>query len=98
MSLSINPFQAEYLASGSADHTVRIWDLDESICKATYSDIHSDKVQAVRWNKVNEQVLLTGGYDGKVNVLDVRAPAGTLSTQLDKNIFKDIESANWHPH
>ena len=29
MSLSLNPFQSEYLASGSADTTVKIWDLDE---------------------------------------------------------------------
>ena len=44
MSLSVNPFQSEYLASGSADHTVRIWDLDEGVCKMTYRDSHSDKV------------------------------------------------------
>jgi len=44
MSLSLNPFQSEYLASGSADHTVRIWDLDEGVCKMTYRDSHSDKV------------------------------------------------------
>lgn len=93
MSLSINPFQVEYLASGSADNTVRIWDLDEAMCKASYTDVHSDKVQVVRWNKVNEQVLLTGGYDGRVNVLDVRAPANNLATRLEKSIYKDIESA-----
>lgn len=29
MSLSLNPFQSEYLASGSADTTVKIWDIDE---------------------------------------------------------------------
>jgi periodic tryptophan protein 1 len=54
MSISLNPFQREYLLSGSADQTVRVWDLDELVCKATYSDLHTDKVQAVRWNRVNE--------------------------------------------
>lgn len=54
MSISLNPFQPEYLASGSADKTVRIWDIDELACKATYSQLHSDKVQAVKWNRVNE--------------------------------------------
>ena len=44
MSLSLNPFQSEYLASGSADHTARIWDLDEGICKMTYREAHTDKV------------------------------------------------------
>lgn len=29
MSLSLNPFQKEYLLSGSADKTVRVWDLDD---------------------------------------------------------------------
>lgn len=54
MCLSLNPFQSEYLASGSADKTVRVWDLDELTCKMVYSDLHTDKVQAVRWNLKNE--------------------------------------------
>lgn len=44
MALSLNPFQSEYLASGSADNTVRVWDIDELTCKAAYQDLHSDKV------------------------------------------------------
>ena len=72
---------------------MRIWDLDEATCKATYNDAHSDKVQVVRWNRINEQVLLTGGYDGRLNVLDVRAPTANLATKLAKNTYKDIESA-----
>lgn len=72
MCLSLNPRQQEYLASGSEDSTVRIWDLDDLQCKASFKDIHKDKVQAVKWNSVNDQILLTAGYDSKVNVLDVR--------------------------
>jgi periodic tryptophan protein 1 len=44
MCLSLNPYQQEYLASGSADCTVRIWDIDELSCKAVYNKLHSDKV------------------------------------------------------
>jgi periodic tryptophan protein 1 len=29
LSISLNPFQKEYLASGSADKTIKIWDLDD---------------------------------------------------------------------
>lgn len=63
----------------------------------TYREAHSDKVQTVRWNRINEQVLLTGGYDGVVNVMDVRSAAANLSTHLPNNIYRDIESAQWHP-
>jgi periodic tryptophan protein 1 len=44
MSMSLNPFQREYLLSGSADKTVRVWDLDDCECKATYANLHTDKV------------------------------------------------------
>ena len=62
-----------------------------------YREAHTNKVQSVRWNRVNEQVLLTGGYDGVVNVMDVRTTANNLSTNLPNNVYKDIESAQWHP-
>jgi len=54
MALSLNPFQKEYLASGSADCTVKCWDIDELACKVSYQDLHTDKVQAVRWSRKNE--------------------------------------------
>lgn len=73
MCLSLNPFQSEYLLSGSADKTVRVWDLDDMGCKAVYSNLHTDKVQAVRWNKFSDQIFASGGYDGRLNVCDVRA-------------------------
>jgi periodic tryptophan protein 1 len=44
MSLSLNPFQNEYLASGSADTTVKIWDLEELQCKANLTNLHKNKV------------------------------------------------------
>lgn len=52
--LSLNPNQQEYLASGSEDSTVRIWDLDDLQCKATLDKLHKDKVQAVKWNFKND--------------------------------------------
>jgi periodic tryptophan protein 1 len=44
MCLSLNPFQSEYLASGSADTTVKIWDLEELTCKANITNLHKNKV------------------------------------------------------
>lgn len=97
MSLSLNPFQKEYLLSGSADKTVRIWDLDDIQCKATYSNLHTDKVQAVRWNKKNEQLFASGGYDGRLCLQDVRAEGKGSQYLMNKKLYKDIESLQWHP-
>ena len=71
--------------------------MDELECKATYTNLHTDKVQVVRWNSINEQVLLSGGYDGRLNIIDVREKESSLQYQLNKAICEDIESANWHP-
>lgn len=88
----------EYLASGSADQTIKIWDLDEEKCKASLH-LHTDKVQAVRWNSINESILLSGGYDKRINVIDVRErPLGNnaIKIKLPKEAL-EIESAQWHP-
>ena len=78
MSLSLNPIQKEYLASGSEDNTVRIWDLDDLKCKATYDQLHKDKVQVVKWNNIKDNILLTAGYDHRVNIVDVRDSGSNL--------------------
>jgi periodic tryptophan protein 1 len=82
------------LASGSADTTVKIWDLEELACKANITNLHKNKVQLVRWSPKNEQLLLTGGYDRVVNIADVRERplgANALKFRLKKEV-KDLES------
>ena len=50
----------------------------------------------MRWNNVNESILLTAGYDSKINVLDVRDSDSKIKTKIAKSCL-DVESVQWHP-
>ncbi|KAL4486038.1 hypothetical protein ABPG72_003972 [Tetrahymena utriculariae] len=92
LALSINPFRHNVLASGSADNTVKIWDLGQQKNIFTYTH-HTNKVQVVSWNKQEESILLSGGYDRKICMFDVKNPQNILSCKIQS----DIESAIWDP-
>jgi len=77
LALHTCPTSRHVLASGSADHTVRVWDLNTQQSIKTLSH-HSDKVQAVQWHPDQAAVLLTAGYDREVCVLDARQATPTI--------------------
>ena len=87
LGLSLNPFDKKIVASGSADSKVIIWDLMKCTPLLNYKE-HFNKVQTVKFNKCEDNVLLSGSYDHIIKIYDIRN--NKSATQL--KISEDIES------
>jgi periodic tryptophan protein 1 len=92
LSLNLNPFNNSILCSSSADSKILFWDLTSG--KSFNSIIeHKDKVQAVKWNKIEDNVLLSGSYDKTIKLFDVRDKNSSTTIKISS----DIESMEWSP-
>ena len=56
------------LSSGSADNTVKIWDVTTQACQHTFTH-HTDKVQSVVWHYEEAWLLASGSFDKTVTPL-----------------------------
>ena len=63
------------LISGSADHTIKLWDLSEVhptwsrvTCKMTFLG-HTDKVRCLQ---VKDDVLISGSYDNTLKIWSIK--------------------------
>jgi len=99
MSLSWNQIHEQVIASGSADCSVKLWDVTKAggkgeNCDAATFRHHRGKVQCVSWHPKEGTLLATGAYDRFVALLDARSDG--KNTRKVK-IGADPEAIAWDP-
>lgn len=97
MSLSWNSIHKQVIASGSADTTVKIWDVTlagSDNCNASTFTHHKGKVECVEWHPKEGTLLATGSYDRTVAILDARS--GSADAKRVK-LKSDCEALAWDP-
>ena len=73
---------------------LQAWDVATGTCQHTLSP-HNDKVQALAWNPAESSCLLSGGFDQRACLSDVRTPDVAAAAW---QCSADVESLAWSPH
>ena len=87
MSICLNSANTNYVASSGADKKVLLWDLNASPnCAATCYKEHTGKVQSVKWNKIEENLLVTGSFDKSIKIFDTRVNKSVFTYKVNADI------------
>uniref|UniRef100_A0A914ZBI6 Periodic tryptophan protein 1 n=1 Tax=Parascaris univalens TaxID=6257 RepID=A0A914ZBI6_PARUN len=90
--LSWNRVTEHVLASGSADQTVILWDLEEAKA-ATILPTFGGKVQSMEWHPGEGSVLLSGTLSGELIVADCRQREAEASRKW--KVDGEVEKVLW---
>ncbi|PSN34545.1 Periodic tryptophan protein 1 [Blattella germanica] len=91
LDLSWNKNVTHVLASGSADRTVLLWDLDTAKYASKLTSFE-DKVQTLQWHPFEEQTLLVGSCDRIARVFDCRVN----DAHKDWEVAGEVEKVLWN--
>lgn len=81
------------LASGSKDHTVKLWDPRTGRCLTTLRN-HKTGVSGVRFEPTQGTLLASCARDQMARVLDLRMMRDVFHLKISE---KDVSSMVWHP-
>lgn len=96
LTLANHPTRNNLLASGSADCSVKIWDVFESSCKMTITTFY-DKIQTVNWSPHDEKLLAVGGFDKEVALINADTPKLKQSF-LTPGVIEKVQFSPYDPN